>query len=198
MSPKLLPLLLLPLILTVAGCSPEREPGELFGPSESDVIVVDASLIVGRSLPFVYLSRTVEPDQAWTEVKSPELGAMVTIAGDDGVVAYEPDPVVRGRYRPEEPGTRVKASSRYHLSVITSRGERVVATTTTPPPFQVSGWLVLEDDLSIRQDLQGFPDLGPRGWTSGGAIRSSRGPGVPGGDTQPRSRLGLCHRSRLL
>ena len=45
--------------LLAAGCSADREPGELFGPSEAGILVVDGLLIVDEPLPTIYVSRTV-------------------------------------------------------------------------------------------------------------------------------------------
>ena len=72
-------------LLTLAACSTERKPGELFGTETRDgLLVIDALLIVDRPLPEVLLSETIAPGQPVNDRTSGVSGAEVAI-GVDGV-----------------------------------------------------------------------------------------------------------------
>ena len=49
--------------LGLAGCSTDRDPDELFGPSEAGAPVVDAVLIVDAELPDVFLTVAAAPGE---------------------------------------------------------------------------------------------------------------------------------------
>ena len=153
------PIVLLAALALLAGCSTDREAGELYGPSEGDVLVVDAILWVDSPLPTIFLSRSVDPSVV-PDGSEVETGAGVLVTYEGITVGYLESPLFPGQYRPNgfHP---VLPETEYELLVITTRGERVTARTTTPPRFDVSSWLLLdESDQSIRRELRTFAELG--------------------------------------
>ncbi|MGB0606624.1 MAG: hypothetical protein ACPGRY_16810, partial [Candidatus Latescibacterota bacterium] len=49
------------LCFLFVACSADRKPGELFGPSEEGVLVIDAILVVDQKLPDLFLKQTIAP-----------------------------------------------------------------------------------------------------------------------------------------
>ena len=141
------------------GCSTDRDPGELYGPSEADLVVVESVLIVDAPLPSLRLSRTVPPDRIPTDDDAVS-GAEVTVSFRGGVIPYVESTVRPGTYRA---GTSVDVlpSTEYRLRVVTDRGEAVTARTTTPPRLAVEVWVLLDDgDLTVARTLRPFSDGG--------------------------------------
>ena len=90
-------LLLLPLLPLLSCKAPgplaaDRDPDELFGPSEANLIVVEAILIVDAPLPSVILRRTVAPGRSYSAAATALEGATVSIHSGDAVFNYRPDP----------------------------------------------------------------------------------------------------------
>ncbi len=143
----------------LAGCSTDRTPGELFGPSEEGLLVVDAILIVDARLPTIRLSRTVRPDRVPNESQG-ERGATVVVRTGGHEIPYFGVSALIGSYRPAQDHL-VRPQAVYELYVRTRDDEILTATTRTPPRFSVDSWLLLDEtDLSIRKELVTFEDAG--------------------------------------
>ena len=132
--------------LLVLGCSTNRDESEFFSPSAVGTLVLDAMLVVGRPLPTVTLSRALSPSVPYTQEAAAERGATVYIhslaAGD--TILYVEDPSRAGIYQPTMFPT-VTPRSTYEVTAVTSRGEVLRSRTTTPDPFQISAWVLLDD-----------------------------------------------------
>lgn len=145
--------------LMLAGCSTDRKPGELFGPSEADLLVVDALLFVDAPTPTIRLSRTVAPDRPVGPAQG-EVGASVVVRTGDTVIPYLGSGTVPGDYVPTT-FHEVLPATEYELEVLTGRGEILRATTRTPPRFSVHSWLLLDEtDLTVRRELLPFDGAG--------------------------------------
>ena len=92
------------LLLTLISCDApgplkaDREAGDLFGPSEDNVVVVDAILFVDAPLPLIDLRRTAAPGGAYSSAAQALVGADVSILQGDAEFEYRPDPAAPGRY----------------------------------------------------------------------------------------------------
>lgn len=151
--------------LALGGCSAERPPGELFGPSEQGVLVVDAVMIVGDFFPIVRLSRATSPDRM-PGAGDGESGATVVIREGQREIRYGESGVNRGDYVPIGVD-RVRAEQTYSLDVTTADGERLRATTTTPARFRVREWVLADEETGeVRQRLLTFPEAGEDVYTA--------------------------------
>jgi hypothetical protein len=139
-----------------AGCSGERDPRDLLGPGEAGTIVVDARLIVGSVFPDVRLETTQSPEIPYDRDAAALSGARVWIIGpgadtvfyrDDGFGDYAPRPDSSGIFPIVFPRTQ------YRLVVHAPDGRIVTAETTTPGPFSVREWLLLNSDQTVRRPL---------------------------------------------
>lgn len=138
-------------LVGLAACSADREPGELFGPTEAGVLVVDALLIVGEPLPELFLRRTADPGAVYEAAAQGVLVAEVRIRHGAGEVVYAPDPDSAGRFLPVGEVPRVAPQSDYELDVRVG-DERLTARTRTPGPLRVREAVVLdEESLVVRQ-----------------------------------------------
>ena len=79
--------------LSAGGCSTDRAPGELFGPSEAGLLVVDAHLIVDADFPDVWLSRASSLERPYSFQNAAEGGATVRIRTTEWSLPYREDPV---------------------------------------------------------------------------------------------------------
>ena len=52
--------------LLAAACAADREPGSLYGPGVGDLVVVDATLVVDRPLPDLFVRRTADPSAPYS------------------------------------------------------------------------------------------------------------------------------------
>ncbi len=160
------------LILAASGCTPERDPATLFAPDAVDVLVIDATLIVGESLPNVRLTRTLAPNVPFTLKAAHETGAAMEITGPAGVVAYREftgsvgDSYV-AYYGPTGVASElVLPGARYDIAVTTSAGEILRATTLTPTGFSVDEWVLLSSDGNTTvRPLRTFAELGDSVYT---------------------------------
>ena len=144
-------------VLMVA-CSTQRGPGELFGPSEAGVLVVDALLIVGRPLPDLFLHETVAPGKRYTREAAAVSGAAVEVLQGDLVFSYSADPDSAGRYLPPAERPAVMPTTEYHL-VVRSDGRELRATTRTPAPFQIREVVLLDEETQeVRRHLKTFQE----------------------------------------
>ena len=150
-------LLLLPLL----ACGADKGPEDLFGPSEDNLIVVDAILIVDQPLPPVFVRRTAAPGVSYSPAAASEPEAVVAIRHGDQAYPYRADPVIPGRYLPPVEQTLIEPSSTYQLSVETRRGERIDASTTTPSRLFIDEVLLLDEQtLEVERTMRRFAEIG--------------------------------------
>ncbi|MEE2657118.1 MAG: hypothetical protein VX733_01360 [Candidatus Latescibacterota bacterium] len=141
----------------------DRDPDDLFAPSEAS-IVVDAILLVDAPLPYVFLRRTAAPGDPYTPQSVALAGARVSISQGEAVHEYRADPVVAGRYVPTDPETLVMPSTSYELSVMSEGDPAVRAVTNTPPRIRIAQLVLFDLDENGEQVELGrlglFGDLG--------------------------------------
>lgn len=154
--------IMMPVALTLAGCSTDRDPADLYAPDDVGRLVVDAVLMVGRPFPTIVLTRAMRPDVAFDWDAAAESGAAVVVTDRDrGInIRYYETSEHRGFY-----GTRsaeiVRAETTYDLRILTTSGETVTASTLTPAHFTVESWLLLDGDgQTVRRRLKTFEELG--------------------------------------
>ena len=159
-------LLLLALFSLLACKAPgplaaDRDPDELFGSSDADLIVVDAILIVDAPLPPVVLRRTVAPGHSYSAVATALEGASVSIQRGDAMFNYRPDPSRAGHYLPPDDAPVVEPNGLYELRVTTGDGLTVRAQTQTPARIRIDELRLLEDDLETElRRLRLFAEVG--------------------------------------
>jgi hypothetical protein len=142
--------------LLLAGCSTDRQPGELFGPSEEGLLVVDAILLVDRPTPTIRLSRAVSPDRPPGPAEG-VIRASVSLHVGDREIPYTGLAAIPGDYVPHNYFHRVLPDTVYRLEVRTAEGETLRATTRTPSRFSVESWVLLDEtDLTVRCELLPF------------------------------------------
>ena len=156
-------LLLLPLVACEAPgpLAANRDPAELFGPSEDNLIVVDAILIVDEPLSPVFLRRTVAPGTPYSERGAALAGASVAIHSGDAAFNYRPDPAEQGRYLPPDDAPLVEPKRLYELRVNAEGDLAVRAQTQTPARVRIDSLLLLADDAETAlRPLKLFAELG--------------------------------------
>ena len=132
-------------LLTLAGCSTERRPGDLFGTEiEDGVLVIDVLLIIDRPLPEVLLSETIAPGQPVTDNNSGVSGAEVAIRVDGSTYVYANDPGTKALYHPPADAPIVLPGTRYDLTV-RANGRTATATTLTPDRFAIREAVLLDE-----------------------------------------------------
>ncbi len=159
----LLVLALFPLLACKAPgpLAADRDPDELFGSSEADLVVVDAILIVDAPLPPVVLRRTVAPGHSYSAVATALEGASVSIQRGDAMFNYRPDPSRAGHYLPPDDAPVVEPNGLYELRVTTGDGLTVRAQTQTPARIRIDELLLLADDLETElRRLRLFAEVG--------------------------------------
>lgn len=140
---------LLCLVAFGIACSPEREPGELFGPQEAGVLVIDAQLIVDEPMPALFLRRTADPAGVYDASAYGVTDAMIEIRHSDGVIDYRADPDSAGRYLPQDTG-RVQPLTEYRLTARV--GDEVLSARTQTPGRLVLREAVVLDEVSLLVD----------------------------------------------
>ena len=159
----LLLLTLLPLLSCDAPgpLAADRDPGELFGPGEEELIVVDAILIVDAPLPPVMLRRTEAPGVPYEAGATGLTGAEVLLRSDDALFEYGPDPATAGRYLPPDSAPRVEPGRVYELQVTSGDAPVMSARTLTPARVGVEELVWLDRDLETElQQLRLFSEIG--------------------------------------
>ena len=142
----------------MVACAADREPGELFGPSNDGMLVVDALLLVDHPLPDVFVHETVAPGTPYTREMAAVLGAEVEIRQGERVFPYQADPDSLGRYLPSEDPSSVMPNTEYHLTV-RSEGREAHATTRTPERFRIRETVLLDErSLEVKRRLKLFSD----------------------------------------
>ncbi|HSQ60605.1 MAG TPA: DUF4249 family protein [Acidobacteriota bacterium] len=152
------------LLLLGAGCG-TRNPGDLLAPAEVGTIVVDARLIVGTTMPPMFLRLTQSPTEPFD--RSIGLGgALVEVVASTGdTIRYSGSQSSSSLYRPDAALTgdsipAVLPNTTYSLRVVAPDGRVVTASTTTPDSFQTREWLLLEDpSLAVRRSLATYDDF---------------------------------------
>ena len=160
-------LLLLAALLPHLSCSApgplsaDRKAAEFFGPSEDNLIVVDAVLIVDAPLPPVILRRTAAPGVPYAAAAAAVQEASVSIHTSDEVFEYHPDLSSAGRYLPPDDAPPVEPDRDYELRVEAPDDPLVRATTRTPPRIRIDQLLLLDDDLETElRRLKLFSEIG--------------------------------------
>ena len=149
---------LMPVVLL--SCSADREPGELFGPAESGLVVVDALLIVNEPLPDIFVRRTQPLGAAYSRVDAAVVDARVVLSQGPAHYAYRADPDSAGRYLPPPGAPSVLPQTAYELEVEVEAAA-ITATTLTPPTLRIREAVLLDDeDLAVRRTLTSFGGTG--------------------------------------
>ncbi len=149
------------LLLCLAACSAERQPGSLFGSAEEDSeLVVDAVLLVDQTLPDLFVRRSLAPDRPYDREAAGVSDARVRILQGDRVFEYAADPDDPGRYLPPPDPPRVEPRTEYQLEVEVG-GQRVGGRTTTPGRLRVRRAVLLDWETGeILQTLKSFAEAG--------------------------------------
>lgn len=149
------------ILLLILGCDTDRPDSDFFSPVDVGTLVVDATLIVGRSMPTVLLSRTIAPGSYFDPVSAAEALAAITITDRDSQVVINYNATAAaGLYVPAAPGV-VRPGTPYELRVVTAEGEVLTASTVTPQPLDIGEWLLLDEQgQSVRDTLWTFDEVG--------------------------------------
>jgi len=143
-------------IAWLPGCSPNRNPGELFGPVETNILVVDGQLIVGQPLPDIFLRRTADPRQNYEAQAHGVHQAKLSISTGDLRVDYRADADSAGRFLPLGTIPLVAPNTRYELTAIVG-DEQLSAATVTPGTMRIRQVVVLdEQSLEVLRQFQLF------------------------------------------
>lgn len=149
--------LLLAMVLFYA-CSTERSDDEFFAPGGAGIPVVDATMVVGKPFPDVYVTETLAPNQPFSYDAAGFEDAVVSIAGGGTTVSYSSG-IPFGRYIPEV-GEIVLPETTYRLTVTLRDGRVVRASTTTPGPLRVREWVLLDSSgQNVLQQLSTFDEF---------------------------------------
>jgi hypothetical protein len=149
-------LLLLLVHVSLFSCSADREPGELFGPDESGMIVIDALLIVNSPLPGIFVWRTQPPGAVYSRARAAVTEGRVLLRQGEAQFPYRADPGFVGRFLPPKNAPVVLPQTAYNLEVEVE-GVTVTAATTTPPHLQIREAVLLDDvSFDVRQALVPF------------------------------------------
>jgi len=160
---------LLPLILAsalLAGCSANRQAGDLFGTTEAPTLVVDALLLVGQPLPPIFLRRTLAPDQVYTSQRAGVRNAAITLIQADQSFSYSAAPDSAGHYLPPLDPPLVQPQTEYRLE-INAEGTLLKARTITPPRLAINRAVLLnEETLEVVRQLKTFNEAGEASYTA--------------------------------
>jgi hypothetical protein len=151
---------MLPAVALLAACAADREPGSLYGPGAADLVVVDATLVVDRPLPDLFVRLTVNPSEPYSRERAAVRDAAVVVRGDGLVSRYRSDPDSAGRYLPPDPAPDVVPGTLYELEVRTA-DQIVRATTVTPPRLHLAETVLLDaQTLQPQRRLRRFDAAG--------------------------------------
>jgi hypothetical protein len=151
---------LLTAVILAASCSGERE---LFSPDDVGVLGVYAMLYVDQPPPAIVVYRAQSPAEPFDPRRAAERGATVTMSHDETTVFYQE--TFPGVYRPAgvsgPEALVVRPETTYRLEVVSTSGERLTSTTTTPPRLSVADWVLLDDDATaVERRLRTFAEVG--------------------------------------
>jgi len=149
--------------LLVVGCSTNRDASEFFAPTEAGTLVVDGLMTVGRAFPNVTLSRALSPAAVYTREAAGERGATLRIRSLATEQVFEYVELAdAGVYGPAaSPPPVVEERTTYELTVVTASGASLRSTTTTPEPFAVAEWVLLDDlGQTVRRTFANYATRG--------------------------------------
>ncbi len=150
-------LLILLLMVLLPACSTERSDDEFFAPGGAGVPVIDATMVVGKPFPGVYVTETLLPNQPFSYEAAGINGASVSISGGPLGMLYINNP--GGLYVPLRIDT-VRANTTYTLTVTLPDGRLITATTTTPGDLRVREWVLLDaSGQTVLQTLTRFYEI---------------------------------------
>ena len=149
------------LLLCLAACSADRQPGSLFGSVEEDSdLVVDALLLVDQPLPELYVRRSLAADIEYDRGATGVADARVRILQGDRVFEYAPDAEEPGRYLPPPDPPRVEPRTEYQLEVEVG-GQRLWGHTTTPDRLRVRKAVLIDWETGeVMRTLKSFAEAG--------------------------------------
>ena len=155
------------ILLCLAACAAERQPGDLLGSvEEENELVVDGILLVDQTLPEVFVRRTLPLDRAYSREAAAVTGARVRILQGDRVFEYAGDPDAPGRYLPPPEVPLVEPLTEYRLEV-EADGNTVRASTTTPDRLRVRRALLIDEETGeILRTLKSFAEAGEGVYTA--------------------------------
>ena len=130
-------------VFIALSCGAERDPSSLFGPNESGILVVDATLIVDQAMPPLYLRQTLSPNGMYTESMAAVSGAEVIISQGTAIYPYTEDSATPGRYLPPGDPPVITSQTEYKL-LIRYAGNEARATTTTPDRISIDEVVLLD------------------------------------------------------
>jgi len=108
--------------LLLAACS-GRDPSTLFAP-DTGTLVVSSTLVVGQTLPPVFLTQTVAPDEPLESLSAVVVkGAVVNVTFGTVTLTYVED--ASGVYWPPPGAPQVQHSTTYSLLVVAPDGRIV-------------------------------------------------------------------------
>ena len=145
--------------LLLISCAAERDPGSLFGPAEQGTLVVDATLIVDRPMPPIFIRQTIAPNVVYTQNAAAVNTAEVIITQGASEYKYLPDPVCSlGRYLPPVAPPFILPETEYRI-LVRFGGKEARAVTTTPKRFTIDQALMIDvKTLEPVRDLITFRD----------------------------------------
>ena len=151
----------LPLLLCLAACSADRQPGSLFGSAEEDSeLVVDALLLVDQDLPALFVRRSLAADIAYDRGATGVADARVRILQGDRAFEYAPDAEEPGRYLPPPDPPRVEPRTEYQLEVEVG-GQSLWGRTTTPDRLRVRQAVLIDWETGeVLRTLKSFAEAG--------------------------------------
>jgi hypothetical protein len=135
---------------------------------EETELVVDALLLVDRTLPDLFVRRTLPAGRAYSREDAAVTDAQVRILHGDQVFeyAYAADEDAPGRYLPPEGAPLVEALAEYRLEVDVE-GRAVRASTYTPERLRIRQAVLLDEEtLEIQRTLRSFVELGDQVYTA--------------------------------
>ncbi|MDH4038094.1 MAG: hypothetical protein OEX18_05790 [Candidatus Krumholzibacteria bacterium] len=144
-------LLLVLMMMVLPACSTERSDDEFFAPGGAGVPVIDATMVVGKPFPNVYVTETLLPNQPFSYEAAGINGARVVIEWGSRIrMPYINE--THGLYVPMFPDSLVHSDVIYGLTVTLPDNRVVKATTTTPGALRVREWVLLDDAGQTVQD----------------------------------------------
>jgi hypothetical protein len=144
---RLIGILLGAAVALLAGCSGERDPGDILVPRGAGTIVVDGRLIVGEQIPLIRLRLTQSADRNGPSGSTALIGADVMVTTSDGDTARYFNRSGTSEYIWEGAiyeSFVVRPHTTYFLHVEAPDGRIVTAQTTTPDSFHVREWVLLD------------------------------------------------------
>ena len=155
------------ILLCLAACAAERQPGDLFGSvEEENELVVDGILLVDQALPELFVRRILPLDRAYSREAAAVTGARVRILQGDQAFVYAADPEAPGRYLPPPEVPLVEPLTEYRLEVEADE-KTVRASTTTPDRMRVRRAVLIDETTGeILRTLKSFAEAGEGVYTA--------------------------------